>query len=103
MEQEPSDELRSLQSHCFILVSISIITPEKKDLIPLHFDDAMIADCNIVGVSSQILKEHLTAVEGRLRVDDPFPAIKVLKKSREPIRVDEGLYLTPGDGLRKYV
>jgi len=103
MEQEPSDELCSLQSHCFIPVSISIITPEKNDLTTLHFDDAMIADCNLVDVSSQIVKEPLRAIQGRPRVDDPFPAIKVLQKSRELHTVDEGLYLPPGDGLRKYV
>lgn len=56
MEQESPDELRGMQSHYFILVLISIITPEKKDLPILHFDDEVIADgqsCGYIFQDSQ--------------------------------------------------
>ena len=79
MEQESPDKLRGMQSHYFILVSIRIISPEEGNLPILHFDDAVIADGNPVGISSKIVKEHLRAVEGRLCVHNPFPAIKVFK------------------------
>jgi len=59
MEQESPDKLRGMQSHYFILVSIRIISPEEGNLPILHFDDAVIADGNPVGISSKIVKEHL--------------------------------------------
>ncbi len=77
MEQKSTDKLRSLQSHSFLFVSISIITPEKKDFSLFHLKDAMIADGDPVGVSSQIIKERLSVFKGRLGVDDPFPVVEV--------------------------
>ena len=71
MEQEPADKLRSLQSHDFLFVPIGIITPGEKDMSVFHLEDAVIPDSDPVGISSQIINEHLSHYRTSCFGNDP--------------------------------
>ena len=43
----------------------------------LDIEDAVIADGDPVGVSAEVLKNTLGAIEGRLTIDDPLLVIKM--------------------------
>ena len=77
MKQEPSDELVSLERHGLLTVVVCIISPSKGNIAVLVGEDAVIADRNPVGISAEVLKDPLGAIEGRFAIDDPLLMIKM--------------------------
>ena len=72
MKKEPSYELIGLERHGLLLIRIGIVPPAEGDSTVLDFEDTVITDSNPVGISAQILKDSLGAVERRLAIDNPF-------------------------------
>ena len=72
MEEEPPDKLLGLEQHDLLAVMVCIISPEEGNLAVPDGEEAVIADGNSVGISTQVLKDPLGASEGRFAIDDPF-------------------------------
>lgn len=83
MEQEPADELRSLQRHYLIFVPIRIITPHEGNRAILHTDDPVISYGNTMRISAEIPEDPFSAVERRLTVYNPFTAVQVFQELSE--------------------
>ena len=83
MKKEPSDKFISLQRHGFLTVIVCIISPEKRDIAVPVGEDAVVADSDPVGISSEVLKDHLGAIEGRFAIDNPLLLIELFPEDLE--------------------
>jgi hypothetical protein len=72
MKQEPADKLIGLEGHGFLAVMVGIISPEEGNLVVPEGEEAVIADGDSVGISAEVLKDPLGAIEGGFAIDDPF-------------------------------
>lgn len=72
MEEEPADKLLGLEPHGFLAVLVLIISPEEGNLTVPDGEEAVIADGDSVGISTQVLQDPLGAIEGRFAIDYPF-------------------------------
>ena len=77
MKEEPSDELIGLENHGLLFITIGIVPPAEGDIAVLDFEDTVIADSYPVGISAQILKDTLGAVERWFAIDNPFFMIEL--------------------------
>ena len=77
MKEEPSYELIGLESHGLLFIIISIVPPTEGDIAVLDLEDTVITDSDPVGISAQILKDTLSAIERRLAIDDPLFMIEL--------------------------
>jgi hypothetical protein len=80
MKEEPSDKFIGLQRHGLLTVPVGIISPEERNMAVLDSEDAVIADGDSMGISAEVLKDPLGAIEGRFAIDDP---LLVVEKSSE--------------------
>jgi hypothetical protein len=76
MKKEPADKLVGLEGHCLLVVMVGIIAPEEGNLIVPEGEEAVIADGDSVGVSAEVLKDPLGAIEGEFAIDDPLLPIE---------------------------
>ena len=76
MKQKPSDELVSFQRHGFLTVLVCIIPPQEGNMAVTDVEDAVVADGDPVGISAQVLKDPLNAIERGLAIDDPLLMIE---------------------------
>jgi len=81
MKQEPSDELVGLEGHGLLTVLICIIPPSERDLTFPVGKDAVITDGDPVGISAEVLKDTLDAIERGLAIDNPFFTIELTPES----------------------
>jgi hypothetical protein len=72
MEEEPADKLLGLEHHGLLAIMVRIISPEEGNLTVPDGEEAVIADGDSVGISTQVLQDPLGASEGRFAIDDPF-------------------------------
>ena len=77
VKQEPPDELVGFKRHDLAFVVISIVSPPEGDLIVFKLHDPMIADCDPVSISAEILQNVLGLLEGLLAVDDPVLLVQI--------------------------
>jgi len=57
-----------------LTVVVGIISPEEGNIAVLDGKDAVIADGDSMGISAEVLKNTVGAIEGRFAIDDPFLA-----------------------------
>ena len=72
MKQKPSDELVSFEGHGFLTVMVGLIPPEEGDGAVSDGEDAVSSDRDPMGISAEVLKDPLGAIEGWLAIDDPL-------------------------------
>jgi len=77
MKKEPPDKFIGLQRHGLLTVPVGIISPEKRNMAVLDSEDTVIADGDSMGISAEVLKDPLGAIEGRFAVDDPLLVIEM--------------------------
>ena len=77
MKKEPSDKLVGLERHGLLAVVVGIISPEEGNIAVPDGEDAVIADRDSVGISAEVLKDPLGAIEGRFAIDDPLLMIEM--------------------------
>jgi hypothetical protein len=74
MKKESPDKFIGLQRHGLLTVPVGIIPPEEGNFAVLEGEDAVITDGNPMGISAEVLKDPLGAIEGGFAIDDPrFP------------------------------
>ena len=89
MKKEPADKLVGLQGHGFLTVMVGIIPPEEGNLAVLEGADAVITDGNPMGISAEVLKGPLGAIEGGFAIDDPRFAVEMPPEGLEVFGVLE--------------
>ena len=97
MKKEPPDKFIGLQCHSLLTVPVGIISPEKRNMAVPVGEDAVIADGDSMGISAEVLKDPLGAIEGRFAIDDP---LLVVEKS--PERFEGSGFLEMADPAREY-
>src|SRR4030042_2361406 len=83
MKKEPSDELVSRERHGLLTVVVCIISPSKGNIAVPDGEDAVIADGDPMGISAEVLKYPLGAIEGRFAIDDPVLVVEVFSEGFE--------------------
>jgi len=83
MKEEPADKLVGLEGHRLLTVLVGIIPPEEGDLAILEGKDAVVTDGDPMGISAEVLKDPLGAVEGRFRIDGPFFMVEIPQEGFE--------------------
>jgi hypothetical protein len=89
MKQEPSDKLIGLEGHGLLEVMVGIISPKEGNLAVPEGEEAVIADGDSVGISAEVLKDPLGAIEGRFAIDDPLLPVERSLKGLEVSRIFE--------------
>ena len=72
MKKEPADKLVGLEGHGLLPVMVGIIPPAEGNFAVLDGADAVITDGDSMGISAEVLKDPLGAIEGRFAIDDPL-------------------------------
>ena len=83
VKEEPSDKLVGLKRHDLLTVMVCIIPPEEGNLAVLDGEDAVITDRDPVGISAEVLKDPLGAIEGRFAIDDPLFKVELSPEGLE--------------------
>ncbi len=100
MKQKPPDELVGVHGHDLAFVVVGVIAPPEGNLVIFHLYDPVIADCDTVGVSAEILKNAFGSVERRFTVDDPLLLVQVGEQCLECPRRRK---MTYGTGVNEFV
>jgi len=83
VKKEPSDKFIRLERHGLFAVIVGIVSPEKRDIAVPDGEDSVIAESDPVGISAEILKDPLGAIEGRFAIDDPLLLIELFSEDLE--------------------
>ncbi len=83
MKKESSDKLVCLERHGLLAVILCIISPSKGNIAVLDGEDAVIADGDPMGISAEVLKYPLGAIEGRFAIDDPLLMVELSSEGVE--------------------
>ena len=97
MKEEPPDKFIGLQGHGLLTVPVGIISPEKRNLAVPDREDAVIADGDWMGISAEVLKDPLGAIEGWFAIDDPLLGIE-----KSPERFEGFGFLEIADAAGEY-
>jgi hypothetical protein len=68
---------------------VCVIPPAEGDLAVAHGEEAVITDGDPVGISAEVLKDALGAIEGWFAIDDPFLMVEMPPKGLEVSRILE--------------
>jgi hypothetical protein len=85
VKKEPSDKFICLERHGLLTVIVGIIPPEKRNIAIPVGEDAVIADCDPVGISAEVLENTFGATEGRFAIDDPLLFIELFPEGFEVV------------------
>jgi hypothetical protein len=80
MEDESADELQSIEGEFFPLVPVCVVPEVEGDLAVLELDEAVIGDCDSVGVTAKIAKNKVWAAEGWSGVYQPLALVEGIKE-----------------------
>ncbi len=83
MKKEPADKLVGLEGHRLLTVLVGIIAPEEGDLAVVEGEDAVITDGDPMGISAEVLKDPLGAVEGWFAIDGPLFMVEISQEGFE--------------------
>jgi len=86
VEQKASQELVHGQGHEALLVAVGGVSPAEGDVIARQGNEAMVGDCDAMGVSAQVVEDILGTSEGRFAVDDPVPTEEWAQERGESLR-----------------
>ena len=100
MKKEPSDKFIRLQRHGFLTVIVCIISPQKRDIAVPDVEDSVVTDSDSVGISAEVLKDPLGAIEGRFAIDNPLLLIEL---SPEDLKVPDLLEMADTAGEDKII
>ena len=83
MKKEPSDKLVGLEGHSLLTVMVCIIPPEEGNLAVSEGEDAVITDRDPMGISAEVLKDPVGAIEGWFAIDDPLFMVEMPQEGLE--------------------
>ncbi len=103
VEEEPSDELACINGHCLNSVVVGIVSPEKRHLAAIDFENTVITDRYSVGISAEVLKDPFGSVKRRLTIDNPLLMIKVYPELFESVTLPKMTYNAGEDEFAGFV
>ena len=71
VDRESSQKLIGGDRHDFLLATVRIVFPAKRDSIILERHQSMVGDGDAVRIASEIVQNMLGTAEGWLGIDDP--------------------------------
>ena len=83
MKKEPADKFIGLQGHGLLTVPVGIISPEERNLAVSVGEETVIGDGDSMGISAEVLKDPLGAIEGWFAIDDPLFMVEMPAESLE--------------------
>ena len=89
VEEETADELVAGQGHGFDAISVSVITPTETDLALGELDEAVVGECDAVGITPEVGDDLLRSGEGTLGVDDTIVRTQRSEEDGEVLRGSE--------------
>jgi hypothetical protein len=99
MLKEPSDEVIGLELHGLLFITVSVVPPEEGNHVVVNLEDAVIADCDPMGISAEVLKDALRSIEGGFAIDDPLLMVELSSKAFEDSRIFEMTDITGEDKI----
>jgi len=87
VQQEAADELVRFERHDLRLAAVAVVSPAEGDLFVVHAHQPGIGDGDAMGVAAEIGQHLPWTAEGRLGVDNPFPAASPGEQEGEGIRL----------------
>lgn len=54
-----------------LLVAVGVVPPSKRDLIAVERDEAVVGNCDAVGVAAKVADHLVGPTKGGLGIDDP--------------------------------
>src|SRR5450631_1536973 len=90
VEKEAAQEVHCVEGHDALLAAVGIIAPSEADAIPVEGGDAVVGDGHAMGVAAEVAQNMFGATEGRLGVDVPVLAAKLLNQLIKHRRITEG-------------
>jgi hypothetical protein len=84
-----TEEFRGSQGHFSLLVAVRVILPAKGHAFAVEIKQAVIADCNPMGIAAQITEHLLGVSKGRLGVCNPILVSKLIEEVCERSRLLE--------------
>lgn len=94
VDEESPNELDRIEGHGARLMVMSVVLPLETDVAVLKGKEALVGDCDPVGVASEIFENLMRSPKGRLGIDNPVLLPKGSQKLFPGIRVGEGLQLS---------
>jgi hypothetical protein len=83
-----------------LTVIVCIISPQKRDIAVPDVEDSVVTDSDSVGISAEVLKDPLGAIEGRFAIDNPLLLIEL---SPEDLKVPDLLEMADTAGEDKII
>ena len=99
MQEKAAQELISGKSHLPFLIAVCVVLPAEGHLFAVKAQQTMVADCNAMGIASEIVQDVFWSAEWRLRIDDPILPTQLVEKSSKLIRITEVLQASTEDEL----
>lgn len=91
MQQESTDELGDIKLHDLDCRSITIVAPAGPDLSVIQAQDALIRDCDPVGVAAEIGDNLAWSGKRSLGVNDPVGAFEIGDEGSEDLVIGQSL------------
>ena len=91
MQQEATQELIGRQREESFLVSMSGVSPAKRDLVILEGNESGIGNRNAMGVSAEIAQHLLGSAARRLAVDHPSRRVKLTDQTPKQFGLRQAL------------
>jgi len=89
VEEEAADERLDAQGHGLESFGAAAITHAEPDLLIVEADEALIGDCDAVGVAAEIGDDLLGTGEGGLGVDHPIVMVQCAQEPAQLLRVGQ--------------
>src|SRR5689334_12360593 len=72
MKEKSPDELLGRKRHGFLLALVAVILISETDLAGVDVQQAIVGDCDPVGIAADVIQYLFGPSKGRLSIDDPF-------------------------------
>ena len=99
MQEKTAEELIGGKGHLPLLIAVGVILPAEGHFFAVKAQQTMVADCNAVGITSEIVQNVLRSAEWRLGIYDPILPTQLVEKSSKLIRITEVLQASTEDEL----
>ncbi len=99
MQEKAAQELIGGKGHRPFLIAVCVILPAEGHLFAVKAQQPMVADCNAMGIASEIMQDVFRSAEWRLRIYDPILPTQLVEKSSKLIRITEVLQASTEDEL----
>ena len=99
MQEKAAQELIGGKGHRPSLIAVCVVLPTEGHLFAVKAQQTVVADCNAMGIASEIVQDVFRSAEWRLSIYDPILPTQLVEKSSKLIRITEVLQASTEDEL----